>query len=56
MQMYIHYPTLDRLCIHMYASASIMVHLHADVCIWIPTEDPLHGFHPSACMSVKMDA
>ena len=30
--------------------------LHADVYICIPTEDPLHGFHPSACMSVKIDA
>ena len=46
MQMHVHYPILDWLCMHM----------HADVCICIPTEDPLHAFRPSACMSVKMDA
>ena len=35
--------------------ASIFTLMHADACICIATEDPLHGFHPSACMSVKMD-
>ena len=56
MQMYVHYPILDWLCMHMYAPASTWVHMHADVCIWIPTEDPLHAFHPSACMSVHVYA
>ena len=56
MQMHVHYPTLGWLCMHMHPSASISVHMHADVYICIPTEDPLHGFHPSACMSVKIRA
>ena len=29
--------------------ASIFTLMHADACICIATEDPLHGFHPSAC-------
>ena len=54
--MYVHYPILDWLCMHMNACVSIRVHMHADVCICMPTEDPLHAFHPSACMSVHVYA
>ena len=56
MQMHVHYPTqTDSACICMHVHPH-EVHLHADVCMCIPTEDPLHAFHPSACMSVKMHA
>ena len=34
MHMYVHYPILDWLCMHMHTYASTWVHMHADVCIW----------------------